>query len=57
MTNRRGSDFCGKHVPRRASGTNVASVFHLGRSAEDYFYAMEFVEGETLQISSSARAA
>jgi tetratricopeptide (TPR) repeat protein len=28
---------------------NVASVFHLGRSAEDYFYAMEFVEGETLQ--------
>ena len=28
---------------------NVASVFHLGRSAEGYFYAMEFVEGETLQ--------
>ena len=28
---------------------NVASVFHLGRSAEDYFYAMEFVEGETLE--------
>ena len=27
---------------------NVASVFHLGRSAEGYFYAMEFVEGETL---------
>jgi adenylate cyclase len=27
---------------------NVASVFHLGRSAGDYFYAMEFVEGETL---------
>jgi Protein kinase domain/NACHT domain len=27
---------------------NVASVFHLGRSGEDYFYAMEFVEGETL---------
>src|SRR4029453_17092678 len=25
------------------------SVFHLGRSAEGYFYAMEFVEGETLQ--------
>ena len=28
---------------------NVASVFHLGRSVEGYFYAMEFVEGETLQ--------
>src|SRR6202165_2349800 len=27
---------------------NVASVFHLGRSAGNYFYAMEFVEGETL---------
>jgi serine/threonine protein kinase len=29
--------------------TNVASVFHLGRSGDNYFYAMEFVEGETLQ--------
>jgi serine/threonine protein kinase len=28
---------------------NVASVFHLGRSTEGYFYAMEFVEGETLE--------
>ena len=28
---------------------NIASVFHLGKSAEGYFYAMEFVEGETLQ--------
>jgi serine/threonine protein kinase/predicted ATPase len=27
---------------------NVASVFHLGRSAGNYFYAMQFVEGETL---------
>jgi serine/threonine protein kinase len=27
---------------------NVASVFHLGRSADEYFYVMEFVEGETL---------
>ncbi|HTD17691.1 MAG TPA: serine/threonine-protein kinase, partial [Chthoniobacterales bacterium] len=27
---------------------NVASVFHLGRTGENYFYAMEFVEGETL---------
>jgi serine/threonine protein kinase len=28
---------------------NVASVFHLGRSGENYFYAMEFVEGQTLE--------
>ena len=28
---------------------NVASVFYLGRSGENYFYAMEFVEGETLE--------
>jgi serine/threonine protein kinase len=27
---------------------NVASVFHLGRTEGSYFYAMEFVEGETL---------
>jgi eukaryotic-like serine/threonine-protein kinase len=27
---------------------NVASVFHLGTKDYDYFYAMEFVEGETL---------
>ena len=27
---------------------NVAAVFHLGRKGRDYFYAMEFVEGETL---------
>ncbi len=27
---------------------NVASVFHLGKSGDNYFYAMEFVEGETL---------
>jgi hypothetical protein len=27
---------------------NVASVFHLGRMGRNYFYAMEFVEGETL---------
>jgi serine/threonine protein kinase len=37
--------------------TNVASVFHLGKSGENYFYAMEFVEGETLEhlIKSSGR--
>jgi serine/threonine protein kinase/tetratricopeptide (TPR) repeat protein len=28
---------------------NVASVFHLGRKRDTYFYAMEYVEGETLQ--------
>ena len=27
---------------------NVASVFHLGKSGGNYFYAMEFVDGETL---------
>jgi len=27
---------------------NVASVFHLGRHGESYFYAMEFIEGETV---------
>jgi serine/threonine protein kinase len=29
--------------------SNVASVFHLGRSSQGFFYAMEFVEGETLE--------
>src|SRR6516165_7994746 len=28
---------------------NVASIFHLGITGQNYFYAMEFVEGETLQ--------
>ena len=35
--------------------SNVASVFHLGRSGGNYFYAMEFVEGETLESSSNAQ--
>src|SRR6516164_2776470 len=37
---------------RAAAGlrhSNVASVFHLGRTGQDYFYAMEFVAGETLE--------
>jgi hypothetical protein len=34
---------------------NVASVLHLGRTGSSYFYTMEFVEGETLSISSDAR--
>ncbi len=28
---------------------NVASVLHLGKTDEKFFYAMEFVEGETLE--------
>ncbi|MFZ0502274.1 MAG: protein kinase, partial [Chthoniobacterales bacterium] len=28
---------------------NVATVFHLGESGGNYFYAMEFVDGETLE--------
>jgi serine/threonine protein kinase len=28
---------------------NVASVFHLGATGQNYFYTMEFVEGETIQ--------
>jgi serine/threonine protein kinase len=28
---------------------NVASVIHLGRTGSSYFYAMEFVDGETLE--------
>ena len=27
---------------------NVASVFHLGKHADSYFYSMEFIDGETL---------
>src|ERR1700692_4935154 len=33
----------------KVRNSNVASVFHLGNSSGDYFYAMEFVEGETLE--------
>ena len=41
----------------RVRHPNVASVFHLGRTGQNYFYAMEFVEGETLEnlIKRSAR--
>jgi tetratricopeptide (TPR) repeat protein len=28
--------------------SNIAALLHLGRRGRDYFYAMEFVEGETL---------
>jgi serine/threonine protein kinase len=33
----------------RLRHSNVASVLHLGRAGSGYFYAMEFVEGETLE--------
>jgi hypothetical protein len=33
----------------RLRHSNVASVLHLGRTESIYFYAMEFVEGETLE--------
>jgi serine/threonine protein kinase len=33
----------------RLRHSNVASVFHLGRTGNSYFYAMEFVEGEALE--------
>src|SRR6202521_5866853 len=33
----------------RLRHTNVASVLHLGRTGQNHFYAMEFVEGETLE--------
>jgi hypothetical protein len=33
----------------RLRHSNVASVLHLGRTGSSYFYAMEFVEGETLK--------
>ena len=48
--NRRGFVFYAKRARRQAFVTpNVASVFHLGRTGQNYFYAMEFVEGETLE--------
>ncbi|MBV8278226.1 MAG: protein kinase, partial [Verrucomicrobia bacterium] len=33
----------------RLRHSNVASVLHLGKTGSSYFYAMEFVEGETLE--------
>ena len=33
----------------RLRHSNVASVLHLGTTGQNYFYAMEFVEGETLE--------
>ena len=36
-------------VAARLRHSNVAAVLHLGRTGSSYFYAMEFVEGETLE--------
>src|SRR5271157_1635051 len=43
----------------RLRHSNVASVLHLGRTGQNYFYAMEFVERETLEklIKRSGRLA
>jgi serine/threonine protein kinase len=45
---RRPKIFAGSACRGERDHPNVASVFHLGRKGRDYFYAMEFVEGETL---------
>src|SRR5215475_12113941 len=51
--NRRGFAFCVKPVQRRAFVTRIlpwsSTVFHLGTIGQNYFYAMEFVGGETLE--------
>jgi serine/threonine protein kinase len=35
-------------VAARLRHRNVASVFHLGHHGDSYFYAMEFIDGETV---------
>ena len=35
-------------VAARFRHRNVASVFHLGKDGDTYFYAMEFIDGETV---------
>ena len=45
MRSRRGFVFC---AAASVHHQNVASVLHLGRTGSSYFYAMEFVGGETL---------
>src|SRR5262245_29800642 len=47
--NRRGFVFREARAAASVRHPNVASVFHLGRTGSSYFYAMEFVEGETLE--------
>ena len=36
-------------IAARLRHPNIASVFHLGLGEEDCFYAMEYIEGETLE--------
>jgi len=36
--------------------SNVASVLHLGRTGNNYFFAMEFVDGKRWRTSSNAQA-
>ena len=48
--NRRGFVFCVKPARRPAFVIQMLPrCFHLGRTGSSYFYAMEFVEGETLE--------
>ena len=48
--NQRDSVFSARPGRRRASVTQMLPpVFHLGRTGGNYFYAMEFVKGETLE--------
>src|SRR6202030_1691290 len=37
-----------ENVAARLRLRNVASVFHLGKHGDSYFYAMEFIDGETV---------
>ena len=37
---------------RAAAGlrhSNIASIYHLGKDEEQFFYAMEFIEGQTIE--------
>ena len=47
--NRRDFVSCARPLGSEVAHPNVASVFHFGRTGRSYFYAMEFVEGETLE--------
>jgi hypothetical protein len=56
MDNLRGFAFCVKPAQASVHHPNVASVFHLDTTGQNYFYRMEFVGGETLQSSLNAQA-
>src|SRR6516162_5598064 len=47
--NRRSFVFYVKRAAARLRHSNVASVLHLGRTGNSYFYTMEFVAGQTLE--------